>query len=86
MSSSWSRTKDIDTFIPLSNSPEPVKVNWFPIVQDFPEADFDVFLRPILAPPATDISPATAEETTSEPASAVNPSFLKLFILITPYI
>ena len=29
-------TKDNDTLIPLSNSPEPEKVNWLPIVHDLP--------------------------------------------------
>ena len=35
--------------------------------------------------PATDISPATTEVATKEPANAVSPIFLKLFRLITPY-
>ena len=37
------------------------------------------------AEPATDISPAYTEVATKEPANAVSPIFLKLFILITPY-
>ena len=32
----WSITKDKDTFIPLSISPPPVKVNWLPIDNDLP--------------------------------------------------
>ena len=36
-SSPWSITNDNATFKPLSNSPEPEKVNWFPIEYSFPE-------------------------------------------------
>jgi hypothetical protein len=43
-----------------------------------------LFLIPIEAEPATDISPAYAVVATRDPANAVKPSFLNLFILITP--
>jgi hypothetical protein len=34
--------------------------------------------------PLTDISPAYTDVATKDPANAVSPIFLKLFILITP--
>ena len=84
VSSPWSITNDNDIFKPPSVSPEPEKVNWFPIVQALPVV-FEVFFTPILAEPATDISAAFAEKATREPAKADNPIFL-MFILITPLI
>jgi hypothetical protein len=79
--------KDKDTFIPLSISPPPVKVNWLPIDIDLPSwsATFAQFFILNEALPATDISPAYAEVATKELANAVSPTFFKLFILITPY-
>ena len=78
---------NVATFIPLSSSPPPVKVNWLPIDIDLPfwSPTFDQFFILNDAPPETDISPAYAEVATKEPANAVSPIFLKLFILITPY-
>ena len=77
-SSFWSKTNDKETVKPLSNSPEPLKVNWLPIENVLPE-----FAAPPLvcstfklAEPATDISPAYADAATSEPAKAVKPTFL----------
>ena len=68
--------KDNETFIPLSSSPLPVKVNWLP-AECFPvlAAPPWVCSRP-KAEPATDVSPAFAETATREPANADNPIFL----------
>ena len=85
-----SNTKDNDTVKPLSNSPEPEKVNWLPIDQGLPVVYCIITTlvsSTFAAPPAyTDISPAKADVATREPANAVNPIFLILFILITPLI
>ena len=83
--SPWSKMKDKATFIPLSISPEPVKVNWLPIAIVLPPSVPAWLLILNEAEPATDISPAYTEVATKEPANAVSPIFLKLFILITPY-
>ena len=64
-------------FKPLSNSPEPEKVNWLPIENVLPvSAPPLVCSTLIAAPPDTDISPANAEVATSEPANADKPIFL----------
>jgi hypothetical protein len=39
----------------------------------------------MLAAPVAVSSPANADVATSDPANAVKPIFLKLFILITPF-
>ena len=72
----------------MSNSPLPEKVSWLPIDHDLPEDAAPPLMcsKAILAVPATDISPAFAVTAISEPANAVTPTFLKLFILITPFI
>jgi hypothetical protein len=77
--------KDKDTFIPLSISPPPVKVNWLPIDKSLPPSVPEWFANFNEAEPETDISPAYTEVATKELANAVSPIFLKLFILITPY-
>jgi hypothetical protein len=59
---------------PLSNSPEPEKVNWLPIVNVAPTS-FDLHQNNhafIDAPPLTLIAPALADTETSEAANAVN--------------
>ena len=78
---------DRDTVKPLSNSPEPVNVNWLPIENVLPELAAPPLVCSMFneALPATDISPAIADVATSEPANAVKPIFL-MFILITPLI
>jgi len=70
----------------LSNSPEPEKFSESPDENELPDEKFDWFNIDISAPPDTLIEPANADVAIREPAKAVNPTFLKLFILITPYL
>ena len=65
-----------------------MKVNWLPIENDLPALAAPPFVCDtfIEAPPATDTSPAYADVATSEAPKAVKLTFLKVFILITPFI
>ena len=70
--------------VPLSSSPDPVKATSLSIPRLLPVTPPDLVVEPHLwvrfAPPVTESSPAWAENATNEPASAVSPTFLKLFI------
>ena len=74
------------TFQPLSISVVAANVNPSFIDQPLPVFTISSPVKPIEAPPVTVNSAALAETDTNAPAKAVNPTFFKLFILITPYV